>query len=124
MTCPPQAHQVHVVVFHALVSSELVVNHAGTDPRHFVGGDTGSDSAAANCDAAVDFAGGDRLSQGNHKIRVSVVRIEFEGAKVHHFVIGFAQQPGYVFFQRKTSVVAATPTRITSPFLKSTRAWP
>lgn len=69
---PANANQVHIVVFHALVGGKCVGDQGSPDTAHFVGNDTGSYPAAADCDSTLDVSRCYGPGKGQDVIRVVV----------------------------------------------------
>jgi hypothetical protein len=98
-------HQdIHVIVFHALVSRIRIMTQTGPDATHFVGGHGSSDPAPADEHATVSAAIQNRLTDGFGKIRI-VHRIGIVGSNVNHFIAQFTQEFGQSDFQFKSGMV-------------------
>src|SRR5215510_3366204 len=87
----PQTDHVEVVVFDPLASREMVLNQAGSNTLDFVEAHRGTDTTAADSDAAIHFAGCDRASEWNHEIGIIIVGIQLMSPKVDQFITRIAQ---------------------------------
>ena len=82
-----------------------LVNQAGPDPRHLVGGDRRPNAASTDGHAAIDLSAGDRAGQGHDEIRVVIVRLRLPVAEIDDFMAGGAEHRGEIFLQLVTAVV-------------------
>lgn len=80
------AEDVHVVILHALLCREVIVDETGPRSQHLIGTEGGSHSASADGNATLALAGGHGAGKGENKIRVVVCGIQRVGAEVHHLV--------------------------------------
>ena len=80
----PAAHaeHVHVVILHALLRREVVVDERGADARDLVGADRRADAASADGHAAFDRPRHDGAGERDHEVRIVVVRVEGVGAEI------------------------------------------
>ena len=83
---PAHAKNIHVVVFDALLCGKMIVNQRGSHSRHFVGTHRSAHAAAANRNAAVDFAGNNSASQGKNVVGIVVGLGEGVSAEIDNFV--------------------------------------
>ena len=81
-----EADHVQVVVLDALVRGKRFMDQARADARHLVGGDRSAHAAAANGDAAIHRAGGNRAGQWHDKIRIVIVRLRPGVSKIGHLM--------------------------------------
>src|SRR5258708_6672815 len=70
-----ETQQIHIVIFHALMSGVILVNKCSPDPGNFVGRNGGADAASANGNSALYLSRCHRPCQGYDKIWVVVTLI-------------------------------------------------
>ena len=87
MTRAPEGQHVHVVVLDALVRGVRVVADGRADAADLVGGDARADARAADEDAAVRLAAGDRQPEPLGEVRVVVGRVRAVAAQVDPLVV-------------------------------------
>ena len=100
-----EADQVQIVVLDALMRRKVFVNQAGANARHFVRADRCANPTAANAHAAIHRPGRNRAGQWHDKVWIIIIHFRTTVTKVDHFMTGFAQFPGQIFFQLVTAVV-------------------
>ena len=106
-----KADQVQIVVLDTLMRRKVFMNQAGPNPRHFVRADRCANPTAANAHAAIHLSGSNRAGQWHNKVRIIIVLFRTTVTKVNHFMTGFAQFPGQIFFQLVTAVVGGDAER-------------
>ena len=97
--------QVQIVVLDALMRRKVFMNQAGPNPCHFVRADRCPNPAATNAHAAIHLSGGNCARQWHDEIGIVIVLFRATVTKVNHFMTGFAQFPGQIFFQLVTAVI-------------------
>src|SRR6185436_122353 len=80
------ADDVHVVVLDALPRRKMVANQAGADSRNLVGADRGADTASADRNTALHFAGRYRSGERDDEIGVVVAGRQAIRSEVEDFV--------------------------------------
>jgi hypothetical protein len=93
-----KADQVQIIVFDALMSRKILMNQAGPHSCHFVRANRCPDTAATNAHTAIHRSGGNRAGQWRDKIRIVIVLFRPTVPEVNHFMSGFTQFPGQIFF--------------------------
>ena len=81
-----QANDVHVIVFDALPRREMIFDQGRANARNLIGADRGANPAAANRYAAHYFSFGNRAGEGDHEIRIVILRVQREGSKIGDFM--------------------------------------
>lgn len=102
-----EAQDVHIVILDALARREIVVAERRAGAFHFVGGDGGTHTAAAEENTPFHNSARNRESEGNCKIGIVVPWIERHVSKFDHFV-SFRRQPFLkLLLHFKTAVIGA-----------------
>jgi len=86
-----ETKDIHVVVFDALTGKKVIMDLSGAHPRNLVRGDGGTNAAAAQRHAALDFARGDGPGQGDDEVRVVILGVQSTRAKVRDVIARVAQ---------------------------------
>ena len=89
-----QANDVHVVVFDALPRREMIFDQGRANACNLIGADRRADAAAADGHAAHHLPLGNRTGEGDHEIRIVILRIQREGAKIGDFMSRGAKLAG------------------------------
>src|ERR1019366_9800709 len=113
------ADDVQVVVLDARAGGERLMDEAGPDAIHLVGGHAGADTAAADGHAATHLAPRDGKRQRDHKVGVVVLRLRPLVPEVDHAVPAVAQPRRQVLLELKAAVVGGhsdeVPPRLSFP---------
>jgi hypothetical protein len=83
---------IHIVVFHALMSGEHIVDEPGAHTSNLVGADGCTHATAAERYPAINFAGGNGSGQWNHVIRVIISGARLNRTEVYDLMGSPAQQ--------------------------------
>lgn len=102
----PNAENVHVIVFHALPSREVIVHERGTDASDLVGTDRRANAAAAHRDTALDLSPGDGPRERDDEVRIVVGGIQMIRAEIHDVVSCRAETSDEFFFQTKATMIS------------------
>ena len=81
-----QADDVHVIVFDALTGRKVIFDQGGANARYLIGANCRAHAAAADGDSAHNFSAGNRPGEGNHEIRIIVLRVQSEGSKIGYYM--------------------------------------
>src|SRR5579872_363083 len=89
-----QTNNVHVIVLDALPRREMIFDQSCANARNLIGANRGAYTTAADGHAAHNFSAGNGTGEGNHEIRIIVLRVQREGPKIGDLMSRGAKLPG------------------------------
>ena len=102
-----QRNDVDVIVLDALARRESIGDERCADSGDFVSADARPNTAAAQCDTALDHTFGNGFGKRDDELRIVVPRFLEERAEIEDLMTCRAQACGKVLFQLEASVVSS-----------------
>src|SRR5262249_332796 len=105
----PASHtkNIHVIVLDSLLRREVVVDQRRANASDFVRADRSAHTAAADCDAALDFLSGHRLSQRQDVVGIVIGLAQPMIAEINHLMSRFAEPCVQFFFPSKPALIGS-----------------
>src|SRR6516164_1346754 len=118
------AEYIHVIIFDDLLGGEMIVDETGANAFHLVGAHRRADAAAADRDAAIDFAGDDGLAERHDEVGIIVIGNQGVRTEIRHLMARRANATDQFFLQSKTAVIRGNSNAHRVPLVRFSRPRP